>query len=49
MRGVVAAPRETTGAISGFHLFPFGGLRKAGNWLRTYPSEAPRQAAAQTP
>ena len=49
MRGLEGAPREATSAISGFHLFPFGGLRKAGNWLRTYPSEAPRQAAAQTP
>ncbi len=48
MRGLETAPRETTAAISGFHLFPFGGLRKAGNWLRTYPSEALRQAATQT-
>jgi methylenetetrahydrofolate reductase (NADPH) len=37
MRGLEAAPREATSAISGFHLFPFGGLRKAGNWLRAYP------------
>ena len=40
MRGLESAPREATSAISGFHLFPFGGLRKAGNWLRTYPDEA---------
>ena len=40
MRGLQAAPREATSAISGFHLFPFGGLRKAGNWLRTYPQGA---------
>jgi methylenetetrahydrofolate reductase (NADH) len=47
MRGLETAPREATSAISGFHLFPFGGLRKAGNWLRTYPSEA-RAAVPQT-
>ena len=39
MRGLETAPREATSAISGFHLFPFGGLRKAGNWLRAYPAE----------
>ena len=44
MHGLEAAPREATAAISGFHLFPFGGLRKAGNWLRTYPQGA-REAA----
>jgi methylenetetrahydrofolate reductase (NADPH) len=48
MRGLEAAPRDATAAISGFHLFPFGGLRKAGNWLRAYPGEALRQAAAAT-
>jgi methylenetetrahydrofolate reductase (NADPH) len=47
MRGLEAAPREATSAISGFHLFPFGGLRKAGNWLRAYPEEA-RQVTAAT-
>jgi methylenetetrahydrofolate reductase (NADPH) len=47
MRGLESAPREATSAISGFHLFPFGGLRKAGNWLRAYPQEA-RAAATQT-
>ena len=26
-----------TAAIDGFHLFPFGGLRKAANFLRNYP------------
>jgi methylenetetrahydrofolate reductase (NADPH) len=43
MRGLEAAPREATSAISGFHLFPFGGLRKAGNWLRSYPSQTLQQ------
>jgi methylenetetrahydrofolate reductase (NADPH) len=47
MRGLETAPREATAAISGFHLFPFGGLRKAGNWLRTYPAET-RAATAQS-
>ncbi len=49
MRGLEAAPRETTAAIAGFHLFPFGGLRKAGNWLRTYPQDVrPVTTATQT-
>jgi methylenetetrahydrofolate reductase (NADPH) len=46
MRGLEAAPREATSAILGFHLFPFGGLRKAGNWLRAYPQEARRVTTA---
>lgn len=49
MRGLQAAPRPATAAISGFHLFPFGGLRKAANWLRAYPREkdfVPLQAPA---
>lgn len=37
VRGLEAAPRVATAQISGFHLFPFGGLRKAGNWLRSLP------------
>jgi methylenetetrahydrofolate reductase (NADPH) len=35
VRGLLAAPRDSTAGIAGFHLFPFGGLRKAGNWLRS--------------
>jgi methylenetetrahydrofolate reductase (NADPH) len=31
--GLRAAPDA---AIAGFHLFPFGGLRKAADWLRDY-------------
>lgn len=34
VRGLMAAPKAETAPITGFHLFPFGGLRKAGNWLR---------------
>ena len=44
MRGLEAAPKQATAAIAGFHLFPFGGLRKAANWLRAYPLEAVRES-----
>jgi methylenetetrahydrofolate reductase (NADPH) len=40
MRGLEAAPRTATAVISGFHIFPFGGLRKSRNWLRDYPANA---------
>jgi methylenetetrahydrofolate reductase (NADPH) len=36
VRGLRSAPAAATAAITGFHLFPFGGLRKAGNWLHGY-------------
>ena len=42
MRALEAAPREDTASIAGFHVFPFGGLRKARNWLRDYPAQAPQ-------
>jgi methylenetetrahydrofolate reductase (NADPH) len=35
MRGLQSAPEAATAAIAGFHLFPFGGLRKSGEWLRS--------------
>ena len=35
VRGLRCAPATATASIAGFHLFPFGGLRKVGNWLRT--------------
>ena len=35
VRGLRCAPAAATASIAGFHLFPFGGLRKAGDWLRT--------------
>ena len=44
MGGLVSAPPSATSAIAGFHIFPFGGLRKSANWLRAYPAEACRQA-----
>jgi methylenetetrahydrofolate reductase (NADPH) len=44
MRGLRAAPQAATAPIAGFHLFPFGGLRKAGDWLREYADEAGQAA-----
>jgi methylenetetrahydrofolate reductase (NADPH) len=50
VRGLRSAPTAATAAITGFHLFPFGGVRKAGNWLREYDRDqlqsAERAAAA---
>jgi methylenetetrahydrofolate reductase (NADPH) len=43
MRGLQSAPTAATASIAGFHLFPFGGLRKAGEWLRNYRQETLRQ------
>jgi methylenetetrahydrofolate reductase (NADPH) len=34
VRGLLAAAQDVTAPIAGFHLFPFGGLRKSGAWLR---------------
>jgi methylenetetrahydrofolate reductase (NADPH) len=36
MRGLQSAPEAATASIAGFHLFPFGGLRKSGDWLHGY-------------
>jgi methylenetetrahydrofolate reductase (NADPH) len=36
MHGLRSAPASAVASIAGFHLFPFGGLRKTGAWLRTY-------------
>jgi methylenetetrahydrofolate reductase (NADPH) len=40
MRGLRSAPVATTASVKGFHLFPFGGLRKSGDWWRSYQEEA---------
>jgi methylenetetrahydrofolate reductase (NADPH) len=48
MRGLQSAPKAATTPIAGFHLFPFGGLRKAGNWLRSYRQETLRQMEQAT-
>ena len=51
VRGLLAAPQAATAPIAGFHLFPFGGLRKAAQWLRDFQHELqtapPRTAAPQ--
>jgi methylenetetrahydrofolate reductase (NADPH) len=41
MRGLQSAPDKTRASIAGFHLFPFGGLRKAGEWRRSYAGHPP--------
>jgi methylenetetrahydrofolate reductase (NADPH) len=49
VRGLWSAPAAATAAITGFHLFPFGGLRKAGNWLHDFgrdPLQSVERAAA---
>lgn len=33
VRGLAAAPGQATAQVAGFHVFPFGGLRKAAAWL----------------
>ena len=38
VRGLEAAPKAATLPISGFHLFPFGGLRKSARWLNEHAS-----------
>jgi methylenetetrahydrofolate reductase (NADPH) len=43
MRGLQSAPKPATADIAGFHLFPFGGLRKAADFLLSYPEQALRQ------
>ncbi len=39
VRGLQSAPQSATAPIAGFHLFPFGGVRKTANWLRTFTQE----------
>jgi methylenetetrahydrofolate reductase (NADPH) len=41
VRGLRCAPAAATASIAGFHLFPFGGLRKAGDWLRNCDRNPP--------
>jgi methylenetetrahydrofolate reductase (NADPH) len=50
MRGLQSAPKAATADIAGFHLFPFGGLRKTAGFLRSYPQEAlePAVSSAKT-
>jgi methylenetetrahydrofolate reductase (NADPH) len=48
VRGLRGAPPAATASIAGFHLFPFGGLRKAGDWLRHYGQETQQETQRQT-
>lgn len=42
VRGLSAAPRAATGQVRGFHIFPFGGLRKSARWLNEHaPPQKP--------
>jgi methylenetetrahydrofolate reductase (NADPH) len=41
VRGLQSASGKTKASIAGFHLFPFGGLRKAGDWRRSLGQQAP--------
>ncbi|MGV7214551.1 hypothetical protein [Bradyrhizobium sp. UFLA05-112] len=38
VRGLETAPKAVTSPVSGFHLFPFGGLRKSARWLNEHAS-----------
>jgi methylenetetrahydrofolate reductase (NADPH) len=46
VRGLYAASPASTASIAGFHLFPFGGLRKSANWLHDFHSD-PLAASAR--
>lgn len=46
MRGLQSAPSAATAPIAGFHLFPFGGLRKSAVWLRAYGRQMQSAASA---
>src|SRR5712671_466071 len=48
VRGLQAAPAAATADIAGFQLFPFGGLRKASEWLRSYGQVTLRQMEQAT-
>ena len=48
LRGLRSAPPEATTAIAGFHLFPFGGVRKSGRWLRSAIEDSRRQEEASS-
>lgn len=39
VRGLFAVPPAAAASIAGFHLFPFGGLRKSANWLNNFHSD----------
>jgi methylenetetrahydrofolate reductase (NADH) len=39
VRGLDAAPAAVTAGVTGFHFFPFGGLRRTAHWLRDYSAQ----------
>jgi len=49
MRGLLAAPPAATTPISGFHMFPFGGLRKSAVWLHDFEHELQAAQPRTTP
>ena len=49
VRGLDAGFDKSKGSIAGLHLFPFGGLRKAGEWRREVIREAPRAMSCAAP
>jgi methylenetetrahydrofolate reductase (NADPH) len=54
LRGLLSPPRSASAQIGGFHLFPFGGLRKSARWRSDFLGELHRQQetpklAAQNP
>jgi methylenetetrahydrofolate reductase (NADPH) len=48
VRGLQSASADAVAPIAGFHLFPFGGLRKTAEWLRanSHETSPPSQRAA---
>src|SRR4051794_13668932 len=48
VRGLNAAPAVATANVTGFHFFPFGGVRKTGQWLRDYGARQTSNDVAQT-
>jgi methylenetetrahydrofolate reductase (NADPH) len=49
VRGLQSASDSAKASIAGFHLFPFGGLRKSGDWLRSYGRETPSHTERAAP
>lgn len=49
IRGLQSGPENSKASIAGFHLFPFGGLRKAGAWRRSQMQQAPRPQQRAAP
>jgi len=49
VRGLQSAPPGATAPIAGFHLFPFGGLRKSADWLRNYGGDQLSSARMSSP